>query len=172
MVRFCSIPASKHFGFICFPYRFHADWGKMDCQYSYNFYFSDGWWHLTFLYVYWSFVSHLLSCPFHWLIFDWVVSMFNLLSSLYILDINPLSNSVTTIFSHSVGYIFAYLTWGPIHQLLALFSEQIKSYWQFLPKPRSPPLFSLTVLEFQFWHSRLWFFLSWFFFLYRWEIWI
>lgn len=84
---------------------------------------------LEFLYSYWPFVCHLLSTGrFVGLFFDGVVSLLNLLSFMYILDINPLSNVyLTKIFSH------------PIVFSLHLYNEvPFVSYWLYCQSSLSP----------------------------------
>ena len=74
-------------------------------------------------------VSVQIPCPF----FTWVVSFWGLsfVSSLYILDINPLSDVLANMFSHSVGSLFywyfpllckSFLVWrSPISLFFLLF---------------------------------------------------
>ena len=75
---------------------------------------------LGHLYVLFGEVSVQALCPF--LIGWFVFLVLSFVSSLYILDINPLSDVFTNMFSHSVGCLFILLTISfALKQIFSLF---------------------------------------------------
>ena len=70
-----------------------------------------------YMYVLFGEVSIQVLCPFfHWIVWGFLVLSF--VSSLYILDINPLSDVLANMFSHSVGCLFILLMSSSVVQKL------------------------------------------------------
>ena len=115
---FLSCTASLELIFCWFVYDGHSDWFELVSHCGYSMHFSDGSqcgasFHMSLglLYILLGEVSVQVFCAF--LIGLFVFLVWNHVSSLYVLEIKPLSKvSLANMFSHAVGSLFILMTFS------------------------------------------------------------